>query len=198
LQGDRRRVTLVVDAIRALGSDHTAVTAALAAVVLAQRRGWALRVVTREADVDPDAFSALLRRYRVCHRDDVEFEASPPVPSARPLGVTRSDYFIAPANSGAWSVIQTVDPSRLCIVLGTAASVRSMSNLDRQRFAALRRVPGPRILIADASMSAEGLNEVTDPDKGPIIPLSHDFAATAENTDFAALLAPALDRLNWH
>jgi hypothetical protein len=192
----RRRITLVVDAVQTLESDATARTAALAAVMLAQRRGWALRVVTREADVDPDAFSALLRRHRISHQDDVAFEVSPPVPFAPPIGVTSSDYFIAPADGGAWSVIRSVDPSRVCIVLDAGASARLMPGPDRQRFAAFMRLPGPRIVLADGQMPVAVLTEDIDPTIGSIIPLSIDFAATKEDADWAALLAPALDCLN--
>jgi hypothetical protein len=191
----RRRITLVVDAVHTLESDATARIAALAAVMLARRRGWALRVVTREADVDPDALSALLRRHRISHRDDVAFDASPPVPFAPPIGVTSSDYFIAPADGGAWSVVDSVDPSHVCIVLDAGASARLMPGPDRQRLAALMRLPGPRIVVADAQMPVAVYMEDIDPTSG--IPLSLDFAATEEDVDWAALLAPALDCLNW-
>ena len=193
----RRRITLVVDAVRTLESDATARTAALAAVMLAQRGARILRFVTREADVDPDAFSAVLRHCRVSHFDDMEFDASPPVPLAPPLGVRSCDYFIAPADGGAWSIIQSVDPSRVCIVLNAAAGARSVSGPERQRLAALMRLPGPRIVIADAAMPEELLTEGTSSNSGPLIPLSLHFAATEEGADWAALLAPALERLNW-
>ena len=193
----RRRITLVVDAVRALDSDLTARTAALAAVVLAQRGAGMLRLATREADVDPDAFSSLLRRYRVSHREDVEFEASPPVPFGPPLGVTPSDYFIAPADGGACSIIPSVDPSRVCIVINAAAGARSVSGPERQRLAALMRLPGPRIVIADGATPEEVLTEGASSNSGPLIQLSLHFAATVEDADWAALLAPALDRLNW-
>ena len=193
----RRRITLVVDAVRALESDVMARTAALAAVMLAQRGAWMLRVATRDADVDPDAFASLLRRYRVSHRDDVEFEASPPVPFAPPLGVTPSDYFIAPSEGGAWSIIPSVDPSRVCIVLSAAACARSVPGPERQRLVALMRLDGPRMVIADAPMPEDFPTEVANPNSGPIIPLSLHVAAMQEDADWCALLAPAIDRLNW-
>jgi hypothetical protein len=127
----------------------------------------------------------------------MEFDASPPVPLAPPLGVTPSDYFIAPADGGAWSIIQSVDPSRVCIVLSAVAGASLMPGPERQRLAALMRRPGPRIVISDARMPPDFLTEVRNPSSGPIISLSLHFAATEDETDWAALLEPALDRLNW-
>jgi glycosyltransferase involved in cell wall biosynthesis len=111
------RLTMLTDSISAGSLFGGVGTAILLSVMLAQRLGIPLRIVTREAEPIPGNFATVLQAHGLSHSQNVEFLHAPLTPGAPSLSMGEQDLLLTTSWWTTWSALRGFDPARIVYLL---------------------------------------------------------------------------------
>lgn len=111
------RLTMLTDSISAGSLFGGVGTAILLSVLLAQRLGIPLRIVTREAEPVPGNFATVLQAHGLSHQQNVEFLHAPLTPGAPSISMGEQDLLLTTSWWTTWSALRGFDPARIIYLL---------------------------------------------------------------------------------